>query len=84
MARATEAVDWEAVFAKAVAGERVTVRLGKDTVAVVPAVDLERLEEMDSEEEEALRETALAAWAEHEAAGRKTVSLEELKARYGL
>lgn len=63
----------------AYAGERVVIeRRGKPAAVLVPVSDLETLEAFEDAADVAAYDEAKAA---HEAGGRKTVSLDEIKAR---
>lgn len=73
----------EDAFAEAVSGRRVKVRRGRRAVAVVPMEDLQRLEELDAEEDRLLGEAAQAAKAEAEAKGEKPVPWEDADRRLG-
>lgn len=55
-------LDLDAAFAAAAAGERVTVRRGRQAAAVVPLADLDRLVRLDAEEDldDVAAEAALA------------------------
>lgn len=62
MARAAQAteLDLEAALAEAAAGRRVRCRRGRVVVAVVPVEDLELLQRLDDEADNAVAEEALA------------------------
>ena len=77
---------WEAAFSQAAAGQRVTVRRGRRTVAVVPVADLARLEDLEAEEaaEDAdLLAASLAAEAAAQAMGEEPVPWAEADQRLG-
>lgn len=82
--RAGVALDFDAAFADALAGRRVTVRRGRQSVGVVPQEDLRRLEELDRLEDEALGRLGQAELAEFRASGESAVPWEQVKARLGL
>ncbi|MBI2300689.1 MAG: type II toxin-antitoxin system Phd/YefM family antitoxin [Armatimonadetes bacterium] len=84
MGRNHKPQDLETALAEAAAGRRARVRRGHKTVAVVPLEDLERLEELDAEEDADLLAASLAAEAEAKANGEEPVPWEDVKRRAGL
>ncbi len=78
MARAADALDWKTILARAAQGERVVLRHAGKRLAVIPAKDLERLEDLEDDAE------ARAALAEFEASGEALIPAAEVHRRLGL
>ncbi|GMV98166.1 MAG: hypothetical protein AMXMBFR83_25180 [Phycisphaerae bacterium] len=77
MAR-TPITNAEEAVAEAVAGRRVKLRLGRQTVAVVSLADLRRLEDLEDAAE------ARAALAEFKASGEEAIPAADLRRQLGL